>query len=172
MPRLGPRFSSNRAGPLAKHPPAEAGFGRRRTKMGAKTMTADMREKAPGSLFAALKRLKEQWLLIAAFASALFWARDLVEVYARLPTRLDNVEAEIAVLTDRLDLLEAERCGTGGQRRGRPPFPVPQAVMAVPALGVRSHRSMGVGRAGTEPFRGGSCEGIADAAALHLALDP
>lgn len=136
-------------------------------------MTADMREKAPGSLFAALKRLKEQWLLIAAFASALFWARDLVEVYARLPARLDAVNAEIALLTGRLDLLEGQqRCGTGGQRRELPHFPAPQAVLAAPALGVRTHREMGVGWAGQAPLRGGSCEDFADAAEQRLALDP
>lgn len=53
-------------------------------------------------LLAALKRLREHWVLVVALASALFWARDLVETHAALPgevaRQLETVES-LAVRT-------------------------------------------------------------------------
>lgn len=73
-------------------------------------MTAEMAGKAAAEgLWASLRRLKEQWMLVAFFAGAAIWARDTWEEFAPLPalvreqTRgLLTLEAAVARLEERV----------------------------------------------------------------------
>lgn len=72
-------------------------------------MTAENAGKlAIGGFWGTLKRLRDQWVLLAFAAGALFWARDFWESFVDLPERLAvqeervaELDAEIAVLAVR-----------------------------------------------------------------------
>lgn len=53
-----------------------------------------------------LKRLREQWMLVIALVSALFMARDLAEVYVRLPGDVRRQAETVAGLGVRVTGLE------------------------------------------------------------------
>jgi len=87
---------------------------------GTPTMTAEhQQEQAPPGVFARLKRIREQWLVVVALASALFWARDWVEVYAGLPARLDRQEVGLQSVSVRTGWLEAVVSAWPGRAGGR-----------------------------------------------------
>ena len=66
-------------------------------------MTADNSGNGVARVLRAFGRMREQWILVAAFATALFWARDTAEVYMDLPLAVSRQESRVAVLADRLD---------------------------------------------------------------------
>ncbi|MEM9148809.1 MAG: hypothetical protein AAGC57_21920 [Pseudomonadota bacterium] len=53
-----------------------------------------------------LRRLKEHWVLVFALVSALFWARDLTEVYVALPGETARQAAAVSGLEGRIARLE------------------------------------------------------------------
>lgn len=82
-------------------------------------MTAECMAKGVGGALASFKRLREQWLLIVALVSALFWARDLVMVYARLPEDVARHAVAVDQLERRVAGLEAGHLSL--QAGGPPP---------------------------------------------------
>jgi hypothetical protein len=72
-------------------------------------MKADRQDgdRGAGETWAAMGRLREQWLLIVALASALFLGRDMVESYAHLPEEVARQGREIAGLGVRMGWMEA-----------------------------------------------------------------
>jgi len=90
-------------------------------------MTAETTGKAVCGAWATLKRLRERWILVTALVSGLFWAKDLVEIYARLPDDLARQSEAVTAVEARLDRLAAEiRPGLGrgavtGMARGAIP---------------------------------------------------
>ncbi|GMG84761.1 hypothetical protein LNKW23_39770 [Paralimibaculum aggregatum] len=69
-------------------------------------MTIDCQGKGIGATLQALKKLREHWVLIAALVSALFWARDLVVLHARLPEEVSRQGAAVAALGTRVTGIE------------------------------------------------------------------
>lgn len=69
-------------------------------------MTAENSGNGVARVLRAFGRMREQWILVAAFATALFWARDTAEVYMDLPAAVSRQESRIAALADRLDGFE------------------------------------------------------------------
>lgn len=73
-------------------------------------MTAEMAGKAAAEgVWATLRRLREQWMLLAFVAGAAFWARDTWEEFAPLPAlvreqmrALATLESAVARLDDRV----------------------------------------------------------------------
>lgn len=65
-------------------------------------MTAEPSGRGAAGALSAFRRLREQWILIVALASALFWARDLVEAYVRLPADVARQGEAISVLAARV----------------------------------------------------------------------
>jgi hypothetical protein len=76
-------------------------------------------EHGAAGMLATLRKLRDQWLLIAALVSALFWVRDLVETHRRLPEQVAGHAATLATLDRRLGAVEAVHatCGRGADSR-------------------------------------------------------
>jgi hypothetical protein len=69
-------------------------------------MTTDPSGKGSPGVLSALRKLREQWVLIVALASALFWARDLMEEYARLPREVSRQGEAVKALSARVAGIE------------------------------------------------------------------
>lgn len=76
-------------------------------------MTADNAGKAAAQgIWATLRMLKEQWVVIVFVTGALFWARDTWEELSKLPATVAAQVAETADLLRRVERVEA-RLGDG-----------------------------------------------------------
>lgn len=70
-------------------------------------MTAEMAGKAAAEgLWTSLRRLREQWMLVAFFAGAMIWARDTWEEFAPLPALVREQTRGLAQLEDVVARLE------------------------------------------------------------------
>jgi hypothetical protein len=90
-------------------------------------MTAEPRGPGQGTLFPLLKRLREQWMLVVALLTALFWVVTQIEVYRHLPEKvaaqaevLDVLDHRVLKLETRMDGEDACRRIRGRQLRPRP----------------------------------------------------
>lgn len=73
-------------------------------------------ELAAGGVFATLKRLRDQWVLLVFMASALFWARDIYEEFADLPTRMAALGVEVGELRSGVERLSAGQAAATASR--------------------------------------------------------
>ncbi len=70
-------------------------------------MTAEMAGKAAAEgVWATLKSVRDQWLVLAFFAGALLWARDTWDEFAALPALVREQAAGLAALESRVGRLE------------------------------------------------------------------
>ncbi|MEM1344388.1 MAG: hypothetical protein AAGI34_07375, partial [Pseudomonadota bacterium] len=79
------------------------------------------------SVFGAIKALtwvREQWIVLVALATAVFWARDALDAFAHLPDTLAGHDRHIAALSQRLAYVEG-RLGVRFERLGRQDRPCP-----------------------------------------------
>ena len=75
-------------------------------------MTAEMAGKAAAEgVWATLRRLKEQWVLLTFFAGALIWARETWDEFAALPALVREQGGGLALVETRLDRLETAVAG-------------------------------------------------------------
>lgn len=102
-----------------------------------------------------VKSIRDRWYLIAFAVSALFWARDVIEMVTAMPSRMATVEQSMALLSDRVDDLGHGRAAEGGWRSSQTIVSIGGALWcadAADAAGsayeVRVHPRMTRGRAG------------------------
>ena len=83
-------------------------------------MTADDAGKtAAQGIWATLRTLKEQWVLIVFVTGALFWARDTWEELSGLPATVAAMSAETGALARRIETVEAALAGRPGGQGGQ-----------------------------------------------------
>lgn len=103
-------------------------------------MKADASGRGMQGTLDVLKRLREQWMLVIALVSALFWMRDLAEIYARLPGDVRRQDAAVAGLTVRVSGLE-DRIGHI-EAAGSAPAPTSPSTLSGRLRGRADHWSM------------------------------
>ena len=69
-------------------------------------MTADTWASWLGGMLEALRRLREQWLLVVALLSALLWVYDTLQRHAHLPVEVEANAAAVSRLESRVATLE------------------------------------------------------------------
>lgn len=85
-------------------------------------MTADTAGKAAvREIWATLRKIRDQWVMIVFLTGALVWARDTWERLAGLPAAIDGIAAGVERLTGSLAAVEtlAERLAGAPEGRGR-----------------------------------------------------
>ena len=70
-------------------------------------MTAEPRGPGRGTLMPLLARLREQWMLVVALLTALFWLVGQIEVYRHLPDRVADHAESLDALDHRVLRIEA-----------------------------------------------------------------
>lgn len=80
-------------------------------------------ELAAGGAWAALRRLRDQWMLIVFVASVLFWARDVYDRYVDLPARVAELSRAIGELRTGIARLEKGRRNPDEDRSPALAFP-------------------------------------------------
>lgn len=70
-------------------------------------MTAEQRGPGRATLMPLLARLREQWMLVVALLTALFWVVGQIEVYRHLPDRVADQAESLDALDHRVLRLEA-----------------------------------------------------------------
>lgn len=72
-------------------------------------MTAEMAGKAAiEGMWSTLRRLRDQWLLLAFFAGGVFWLRDTYAEFAQLPSLVREQQGALVAVEATVSRLEAE----------------------------------------------------------------